>query len=223
MPPVKFPEVTRPGHFALKVPDHWARFEMSDAPIARARREALKSAKDPVARMQAEDLFRQALAVSQSARRHGALWGAGTAACFALASYSTIRALLVAAAAGAIGAGVYGALVLGSLDSISASAIAATLVGFCGGVLARRLKVTPLVVAVSGITPLLPGLSTYRGLYELATEATGIPRLIGAVAIGLALAAGVVLGEYLAQPVRSGLGRLERKLSGPRMAGPIRP
>ena len=79
MPPVKFPEVARPGHFALKVPDHWARFEISDAPIARARREALKTAKDAVTRMQAEDLFRQALAISQSARRHGALWGAGTA------------------------------------------------------------------------------------------------------------------------------------------------
>ena len=79
MPPVKFPEVARPGHFALKVPDHWARFEISDAPIARARREALKTAKDAVTRMQAEDLFRQALAISQSARRHGALWGAGPA------------------------------------------------------------------------------------------------------------------------------------------------
>lgn len=149
--------------------------------------------------------------------------GAGAAACFALASYSTMRSLLVAAAAGAIGAGVYGGLVLASLDAISASAIAATLVGFCGGVLARRLKVTPLVVAVSGITPLLPGLSTYRGLYELATEASGVPTLIKAVAIGLALAAGVVLGEYLAQPVRTGLGRLERKLAGPRLAGPLRP
>lgn len=79
MPPVKFPEVARPGHFALKVPDHWARFDISDAPIARARREALKTAKDAVTRMQVEDLFRQALAISQSARRHGALWGAGTA------------------------------------------------------------------------------------------------------------------------------------------------
>ncbi|GLY68517.1 threonine/serine ThrE exporter family protein [Amycolatopsis taiwanensis] len=149
--------------------------------------------------------------------------GAGTAACFALASYSTLRALLVAAAAGAIGAFVYNGLVLASLDSIGSSAIAATLVGFCGGVLSRRLRVTPLVVAVSGITPLLPGLSTYRGLYELATEATGISTLMRAVAIGLALAAGVVLGEYLAQPVRTRLGRLERKLSGPRMAGPLRP
>lgn len=79
MPPVKLPEAPRLGHFALKVPDHWARFDVSDAPIIRARREALRTAKDAVTRMQTEDLFRQALAISQSARRHGALWGAGTA------------------------------------------------------------------------------------------------------------------------------------------------
>ncbi|MEC3981783.1 threonine/serine ThrE exporter family protein [Amycolatopsis sp. H20-H5] len=150
--------------------------------------------------------------------------GAGAAACFALASYSTLRATLVSAAAGTIGAAVYGALMLTEFDQVSSSAIAATLVGFGGGVLARRLKVTPLVVAVSGITPLLPGLSTYRGLYQLGVEPGGnISTLMTAVAVGLALAAGVVLGEYLAQPVRSGLGRLERKLAGPRMAGPLEP
>ncbi|WP_431877174.1 threonine/serine ThrE exporter family protein [Amycolatopsis sacchari] len=152
------------------------------------------------------------------------LAGAGSAACFAVGSYATLRSMLVAAAAGAIGAGVYGSMVLATFDTITSSAVAATLVGFCGGVLARRLRVTPLVVAVSGITPLLPGLSTYRGLYELATQANGnVSTLMKAVAIGLALAAGVVLGEYLAQPVRTGLGRLERKLAGPRMAGPLRP
>jgi uncharacterized membrane protein YjjP (DUF1212 family) len=152
------------------------------------------------------------------------LAGAGAAACFALASYAKLRAMLVAAAAGGIGAAVYGSLMLAEFDAVSSSAIAATLVGFCGGVLARRLKVTPLVVAVSGITPLLPGLSTYRGLYQLGVEPGGnISTLMTAVAIGLALAAGVVLGEYLAQPVRTGLGRLERKLAGPRMAGPLEP
>ncbi|WP_179956715.1 threonine/serine ThrE exporter family protein [Amycolatopsis anabasis] len=150
--------------------------------------------------------------------------GAGAAACFALASYSTLRSMLVAAAAGAIGAAVYGSLMISDFDGISSSAVAATLVGLGGGVLARRLKVTPLVVAVSGITPLLPGLSTYRGLYQIAVESFGnFSTLMSAVAIGLALAAGVVLGEYLAQPVRTGLGRLERRFAGPRMAGPLRP
>ncbi|GAB2743800.1 threonine/serine ThrE exporter family protein [Amycolatopsis magusensis] len=150
--------------------------------------------------------------------------GAGAALCFALASYARLRSLLIAAAAGAVGSVGYGVLGLLGADQITASAVAATLVGFSGGVLARRLKETPLVIAVSGITPLLPGLSTYRGLYEMGVEPGGeLGTLMTAVAVGLALAAGVVLGEYFAQPVRTSLGRLERKLAGPRMAGPLRP
>ncbi|MPZ83492.1 MAG: threonine/serine exporter family protein, partial [Actinophytocola sp.] len=102
---------------------------------------------------------------------------------------------------------------------------AATVIGFSGGVLSRRLKIPPLVVAVSGMVPLLPGLTTYRALFELAVERSlaGLPTLMVAASVALALAAGVVLGEYLAQPVRYGLGRLERRFSGPRMAGPLRP
>lgn len=162
------------------------------------------------------------------------LAGAGTAGFFALASYSRVRPLLVAAVAGMVGAGTYGAIRLGGGDAVLATAVAATLVGFSGGLLSRRLRVTPLVVAVSGITPLLPGLSTYRGLYELAvapvseissnvTSIADATTLMKAIAIGLALAAGVVFGEYLAQPVRTRLGRLERRLVGPRMAGPLKP
>ncbi|MFC4002531.1 threonine/serine exporter ThrE family protein [Prauserella oleivorans] len=150
------------------------------------------------------------------------LAGTGAAACFALASYSSLRPLLVAACAGAVGAGAYGALMIFDAGQITASALAATLVGLGGGVMARRLRVTPLVVAVSGITPLLPGFATYRGLSELADYGAITP-LMGAVATGMALAAGVVFGEFLAQPVRTGLGRLERKLAGPRMAGPLDP
>ncbi|KMS88986.1 threonine/serine ThrE exporter family protein [Prauserella rugosa] len=145
--------------------------------------------------------------------------GTGAAACFALACYSSLRPLLVGACAGAVGAVAYGTLMVLDAGAITSSAIAATLVGFGGGVMARRLKVTPLVVAVSGITPLLPGFATYRGLSELADYGNLTP-LMGAVATGIALAAGVVFGEFLAQPVRTGLGRLERKLAGPRMAGP---
>jgi uncharacterized membrane protein YjjB (DUF3815 family) len=75
------------------------------------------------------------------------------------------------------------------------------------------------------MTPLLPGLTIYRALYELAVERTtfGLATLMVALGIALALGAGVLFGEYLAQPVRTGLGRLERKLAGPRLAGPLRP
>ncbi|HEX2131229.1 MAG TPA: threonine/serine exporter family protein [Actinophytocola sp.] len=153
------------------------------------------------------------------------LAGTVAAASFAVASYATPRAVLVAGVAGGAGAGGFSALVIGHVGQITSAAVAATVIGFAGGLLSRRLRIPPLVVAVSGIVPLLPGLTTYRALFELAVERTinGLPTLMGAAGTALALAAGVVLGEYLAQPVRYGLGRLERRLSGPRMAGPLRP
>ncbi|TCP56664.1 uncharacterized membrane protein YjjP (DUF1212 family) [Tamaricihabitans halophyticus] len=148
--------------------------------------------------------------------------GAAAATCFAVASYARMRGVLVSAAAGAVGATAHSTLLLTDIGQIMASAIAATLVGFCGGLMARRLKVTPLVVAVSGMVPLLPGLLTYRAMYQIVQHGE-LVLLAEALSVGLALGAGVVLGEYLAQPVRTRLGRLERKMAGPRMAGPLRP
>jgi uncharacterized membrane protein YjjP (DUF1212 family) len=151
--------------------------------------------------------------------------GGAAAGLFALASYATPRSVLVAAVAGAAGAGGYSALVLAGVGQIATSGIAAIMIGLAGGVISRRLRIPPLVVAVSGMVPLLPGLTTYRALYELAVERTisGLPTLMIAASVALALAAGVVLGEYLAQPVRYSIGRLERRLVGPRMSGPLRP
>lgn len=151
--------------------------------------------------------------------------GGAAAACFALASYATPRAVVVAGVAGGVGAAGFSSLVLAGIGQTTASAVAATVIGFAGGVISRRLAIPPLVIVVCGMVPLLPGLTIYRALYELAVERTyeGLSTLMLALSVALALAAGVVLGEYLAQPVRHGLGRLERRLSGPRLAGPLRP
>lgn len=151
--------------------------------------------------------------------------GAAAAVCFALASYATPRAVVVAGIAGGAGAAGYSALVLAGVGQITASAVAATMIGLSGGVISRRLRIPPLVIAVCGMVPLLPGLTIYRALFELAVERSyvGLSTLMVATSVALALAAGVVLGEFLAQPVRHGLGRLERRLSGPRLAGPLRP
>ena len=118
--------------------------------------------------------------------------GAAAAGCFALASYATPRAVLVAAVAGGAGAGGYSALVLVGVGPIASSAIAATVIGFTGGVISRRLRIPPLVVAVSGMVPLLPGLATYSALYELAVERSiaGLPTLMLAASSALALASG---------------------------------
>lgn len=64
---------------------------------------------------------------------------------------------------------------------------------------------------MAGIAPLLPGLTTYRGLLELTVDARvhGLLTLLSAVSIGLALAAGV------------GAGRVPRP-AGPHGAGAAR-
>jgi len=86
-------------------------------------------------------------------------------------------------------------------------------VGFVGEVVTDRLRVPPLLEAVCGIVALLPGLAIYRGLFWLIVEGNlqaGLGSLTSALAVGLGLAAGVTLGEFLATPVRSGVDRFER-------------
>jgi uncharacterized membrane protein YjjB (DUF3815 family) len=77
-------------------------------------------------------------------------------------------------------------------------------VGFAGGLMARRALIPPLIVAVAGITPLLPGLSVYRGLFALLNDQTllGLSALLAAVGTGGALAGGVTLGEWGARTLR---------------------
>ncbi|MEV8438992.1 threonine/serine exporter family protein [Actinosynnema sp. NPDC051121] len=136
--------------------------------------------------------------------------GAATSAFFALASYAPVRALPMAAAAGAVGTASYGLLALTGTNAVACAAVAATVVGFGGKIVSRRLRMPPLLVAVAGMVPLLPGWTTYRGLYQLTAEgdAAGLSTLVLAAGTALALASGVVLGEHLGRPVRTGLGRL---------------
>ena len=133
------------------------------------------------------------------------LAAAGSGAFFALACYAERRALLFAAAAGAAGFTVFGLLQQIAGGTLMASAAAATFVGLAGGVLSKRYRLPPLVIAVSGITPLLPGLAVYRGLSAMINNdpVTGLSEMSAALAIGAALASGVVLGEWMAKPLRA--------------------
>ena len=151
--------------------------------------------------------------------------GAATSAFFALACYAQPRALVAAAVSGAIGTASYGLVTTFGLDALLGSAVAAAITGFGGATLTRRLRIPTLVVVQAGVVPLLPGWTTYQGLFQLTAEGdpAGLSTLVFASGIALALAGGVVFGEYLAQPVRTGLGRLERRFAGPRMSGPLKP
>lgn len=128
--------------------------------------------------------------------------GAIAAFAFALASYAERRALPAAFVAGAIGSGVTAALMLTNLGPVFGYAAAATIVGLVGGIAARRSLTPPLVIAVAGITPLLPGQAIYRGMYGLMTGTGGTSAMVTAFIIGVGLAAGVTLGEFIARILR---------------------
>ena len=148
------------------------------------------------------------------------------AAAFAYASYAPRRIIVPIAGIAAVATGI----VLAFPDDVSRAwkvAIAAFFVGLVSYSVAGRLHVPPLVVVVSGVVPLLPGLSIYRGLTLLAEESgrdtsQGLLAMFTAASIALALASGVILGEYVAQPLKRQGRKLEWRLSGPRLVGPVR-
>ncbi len=144
------------------------------------------------------------------------------AAAFAFASYAPLRSVapigLVAAGAALAAVAVQDAG-FGRAWSVATAAI---LIGLVAYSLGSWVRVPPLVIVVSAIVPLLPGLSIYRGLSLLADGGNGILSLVGAAAIAIALASGVILGEYIAQPLHREARRLEQRLSGPRLVGPLR-
>ena len=100
------------------------------------------------------------------------------------------------------------------------SAAAAVTIGAVCYLAAGRFHVPPLVVVVPAIVPLLPGLDIYRGLALLCRGPGRRARARAAFATALALAAGVILGQYLARPLKREAHRLEARLAGPRMVGP---
>ena len=139
---------------------------------------------------------------------------AAIAGFWALASHARPRAVGLAALAGALsGATAQAAAALGSGPAV-AGGLAAVLVGFCGAAFTERLRVAPLLVPVCGIVPLLPGLAIYHGLFAIVVEGAledGVGVLVNAAALGLALAAGVTLGEHLGRPLGGGQDRYDRR------------
>jgi uncharacterized membrane protein YjjP (DUF1212 family) len=145
------------------------------------------------------------------------------AASFAFAAYSPFRALLPIGLIGAMGELFFYVIEVQGLGRAWASAVSAVAIGVVSYSVAGRVRVPPLVVVVSAIVPLLPGLSIYRALsLTAAGDPNGILSLATAAAIAIALASGVILGEYIAQPLKREARRLEDRLAGPRLVGPLR-
>lgn len=156
-----------------------------------------------------------------------AVGGGVAAAAFAFASYAPWRILLPV--------GLLSGFAVAATESVAEAGFgrpwavgsAAFLIGLFGFTVGRRFRVPPLVVVVSAIVPLLPGLSIYRGLFLLGNEtgtdvAGGLLAMATAASVAIALAAGVILGEYVAQPVVREARRVEARLAGPRLVGVTR-
>ena len=140
---------------------------------------------------------------------------AGIAGFWSLASHARPRAVVLAAIAGALAWTAFWAFSALGAGTPLASGVAAVVIGFCGEVLTHRLRVPPQLVAVCGIVPLLPGLAIYQGLFTIVVDADiegGLGALVGALAVGLALAAGVTLGEYLGRPVSGERDRYDERV-----------
>jgi len=148
--------------------------------------------------------------------------GAVAAAAYAFAAYAPVRALAPIAAVTAVAIAVFVGVLDRGFGLAWSSAVAALFLGLISYPVASRARIPALVVVAAGITPFLPGLSIYRGLTLLATDASGaLLAMVTAAAIAIGLSSGAILGEYLAQPIRREARRLETRLAGPRMVGPL--
>ena len=148
-------------------------------------------------------------------------FGAASAAAFALACYAERSAAMAAAFGGAAGTVAFLLAQGAGLGAVVASFIAAVPIGLVGRLMERRKLAPPLVVSITGIVPLLPGLSLLHGIYAILNDqhAVGFASVLGAVAIGTALAAGVTLGEWGSWKVRRRRLHVRRTIRGTRLAG----
>jgi uncharacterized membrane protein YjjP (DUF1212 family) len=148
--------------------------------------------------------------------------GAIAAAAYSFSAYAPPRSLGPIAAVAGTAVGLYAVVYQHGVGIAWSSAMAAMLIGLASYPVAGRARIPALVVVAASITPFLPGLSIYRGLTLLATDASAaLLAMVTAATIAIALSSGAILGEYVAQPVRREARRLESKLAGPRLVGPL--
>jgi uncharacterized membrane protein YjjP (DUF1212 family) len=142
---------------------------------------------------------------------------------FALAAQVPWRAVWVVSLLGAFGEFLYLAGIGAELGPVWASGASAFVIGLAASVAARIVRTPPLVIVVSALVPLVPGLTLFSGLLNVSEGSIdGIIGLVTAAAIAGALAAGAILAQYLVQYVWGPARRLQQRFVGPLMALPVR-
>ena len=117
----------------------------------------------------------------------------------AVSSYSGPRTVLLAAGIGAVAWLTYQAALAFGAGGPTATGVAALAIGALSTLFGWRLRVPSLALVTSAIVPLLPGLTVYRGIFEIVDPqlgpAVGGATLLQALLTGLAIASGATLGS----------------------------
>lgn len=152
------------------------------------------------------------------------LGAAVVAGSFAVASYTRLRTVPLVAAIGGAGTAINGLLATTGVGPAPRAFVAALVIGVLAGALARRRTAPAMVLTVCGITPMLPGLAIYGAMFavvESGNTLAGATLTVQAVAVGIALAAGVSLGDFVARTTRAQTDRwqtaLQRRARGTRI------
>ena len=94
-------------------------------------------------------------------------------------------------------------------DIVTASGIAAAVIGLVAVMTSRLWKFPSLAIIAAGIVPLVPGLSLYNGLMGVVlyppNSANFLPALAilaRAILIGVAVAIGASFGNIVGRPIR---------------------
>ncbi|WP_285728048.1 threonine/serine ThrE exporter family protein [Psychromicrobium xiongbiense] len=131
---------------------------------------------------------------------------AGATVLAAVTEQTLPRLLLPTACCGLAGYAVFLLMLAVGVGPRLAPAIAATAVGVIVRLVSLRLGAPPLVMTVPSILFLLTGLSIFRAMFAVtvAPDAPldGVVGLFNALVVVLGVAAGVVLGDTLARPIR---------------------
>lgn len=129
---------------------------------------------------------------------------------FALATQLPWRALWCTCLLGVIAEVLWLVCTSAGIATVWAAALAAVGVGIVASSLTRVVRTPVLPLIVSAVIPLLPGLSLFNGLMQIAdSEVAGLFTSFQAAAIAAALASGAIFGHYVARAV-TGRGRTVR-------------
>jgi uncharacterized membrane protein YjjP (DUF1212 family) len=142
--------------------------------------------------------------------------------CLTIASYGPLRAAVPAGFAAALASALFIGLGAVGFGQVVATGIAAVGVGLVATVISISRRAPALVTVTAGITPLLPGLAVFQAVFAFAVDKRfddGLAQMLAAGATALAIGSGVVMGEFIGSPLRSGAGRFSRFFQKPEHPG----